>query len=159
MSYEIAKKYPIYIGLIFILEKDMMELLNFLHSKCSNYSSILFLRYDKNEIVITGGLGFIGRNLVNFLDRKLKNYRFIVYDKSKKNLKLLNLKSSKNKIDIIIANTLDIEKKLYKYKRINTIFHLGEFSRIVKSFEHTDECFTSNTLGTYKVLNFCKKIK
>lgn len=112
-----------------------------------------------NEIVITGGLGFVGRNLVNFLDKKLKNCRFIVYDKSKKNLKLLNLKSSNNKIDIIIANTLDIEKKLRKYKRITTIFHLGEFSRIVKSFEHTNECFTSNTLGTYKVLNFCKQNK
>lgn len=113
----------------------------------------------KEELVITGGLGFIGRNLVNFLDRKLKNYRFIVYDKSKKNLKLLNLKSSNNKIDIIIANTLDIEKKLYKYKKISTIFHLGEFSRIFKSFKHTNECFASNTLGTYKVLNFCKQNK
>lgn len=113
----------------------------------------------KNEIVITGGLGFIGRNLVNFLDKKFKNYRFIVYDKSKKNLKLLNLKSLNNKIDIIIANTLDIEKKLRKYKRISTIFHLAEFSRIFKSFQYANECFTSNTLGTYKVLNFCRQNK
>ena len=36
------------------------------------------------------------------------------------------------------------------------LFHFGEFSRIVKSFEFTKECFSSNTLGTFKVLNFCK---
>ncbi len=36
------------------------------------------------------------------------------------------------------------------------MFHFGEFSRIVKSFEHEKECFSSNSTGTYKVLNFCK---
>ena len=110
----------------------------------------------KNEIVVTGGLGFIGRNFVKKLDEKLSNYKIIVYDKSKKNYNKINLKSKKNKILVIIANTLDIEKRLSKFKNINTIFHFGEFSRIVKSFDHTNECFTSNTLGTFKVLKFCK---
>jgi len=113
----------------------------------------------KNEIVITGGLGFIGRHLAKFLNKKLKNHGLIIYDKSKKNLKLLNLKSTTNKVDIVIGNTLDIKKKLSKYNKISTIFHLGEFSRIVKSFHHSNECFTSNTLGTFKVLNFCKDNK
>ena len=110
----------------------------------------------KNEIVVTGGLGFIGRNFVKQLDEKLSKYKIIVYDKSKKNYNKINLKSKKNKILVIIAHTLDIEKKLSKFKNINTIFHFGEFSRIVKSFDHTNECFTSNTLGTFKVLKFCK---
>ncbi|MDB4081438.1 NAD-dependent epimerase/dehydratase family protein [Candidatus Pelagibacter sp.] len=110
----------------------------------------------KNEIVVTGGLGFIGSNFVKYLDKKLNNHKIIIYDKSKKNYKKINLRSKKNKISIIIANTLNIEKKLSKFKKINTIFHFGEFSRIVKSFDHANECFTSNTLGTFKVLKFCK---
>lgn len=115
----------------------------------------------KNEIVITGGLGFIGQNFVKYLDKKLINHRIIVYDKSRKNYHKINFKSKRNKIIIIIANTLGIKNQLSKFKKISALFHLAEFSRIVKSFEYTDECFTSNTLGTYKVLNFCveRKIK
>ena len=40
----------------------------------------------KNEIVITGGGGFIGKHLLLYLDKKLSNYKFIILDKSKKNL-------------------------------------------------------------------------
>ncbi len=113
----------------------------------------------KKEIVITGGLGFVGRNFVELLDVKLRDHTLIIFDKSKKNLNKLNLNYKKNKIIIIIANTLNINKKLKKYKNIIALFHFGEFSRIVKSFEYTNECFTSNTLGTFKVLNFCKEKK
>lgn len=113
----------------------------------------------KKEIVITGGLGFIGQSFFKYLDKKLINYKIILYDKSTKNYKKINLKSKRNKIIIIIANTLDIENKLSKFKNITALFHFGEFSRIVKSFEYTNECFVSNTLGTYKVLNFCIKNK
>ena len=112
----------------------------------------------KKEIVITGGLGFIGRNFVKYLDKKLKNYKIIILDKSKKNL---NYKSKNNDIILIISKTIDIEKNLSIYKNIKTLFHFGEFSRIVASFTYTDDCFSSNTIGTYKVLKFCtdRKIK
>ena len=39
------------------------------------------------QIVITGGLGFIGSNFANYLDKKLKNYQILILDKSKKNKK------------------------------------------------------------------------
>lgn len=110
----------------------------------------------RNEIVITGGLGFIGQNFARYLDKKLNNYKIILYDKSKKNYKKVNFKSKKNKIIIIISNTLKIENKLSRFKNIKVLFHFGEFSRIVKSFEFTKECFSSNTLGTFQVLNFCR---
>ena len=115
----------------------------------------------KNEIVVTGGLGFIGRNFIKYLDKKLRKCKIIILDKSKKNLKRFNLKSKNNKIIIIISKTIDIERKLSTYKKIHTIFHFGEFSRIVPSFTYTNECFSSNTIGTYKVLKFCadNKIK
>lgn len=111
------------------------------------------------EIVVTGGLGFVGQNFVNYLDKKISNYKIIVYDKSKKNLKKLNLESKNNKIIVVIGNTLNIDNKLSKFKRIVSLFHFGEFSRIVKSFDFYNECFTSNTLGTFKVLKFCRENK
>ena len=51
----------------------------------------------RNEIVITGGLGFIGQNFVRYLDKKLNNYKIILYDKSKKNYKRVKLNSKKIK--------------------------------------------------------------
>lgn len=113
----------------------------------------------RKQIVITGGLGFIGRNFLQKLDMELKNYLIIIYDKSKQNFKKNYFNSKKNKIIFIKANTLDIEKKLLKFKNIETLFHFGEFSRIAMSFANIDECFTSNTLGSFRVINFCKKNK
>ena len=111
----------------------------------------------KNEIVITGGLGFIGSNFARYLDRIIKNHKIIIIDKSIRKKKIIKFNSKNNKIIIIIANTLQIEKKLSKYKKIIALFHFGEFSRIVRSFKDYNECFVSNTLGTFKVLKFCKE--
>ena len=41
----------------------------------------------KNEIVITGGLGFIGSSFAKYLDTKVKNYKIIILNKLKKKKK------------------------------------------------------------------------
>ena len=111
----------------------------------------------KNEIVITGGLGFIGSSFAKYLDTKVKNYKIIILDKSNKKKKIFLNKIKNNKVTILIGNTLQIEKKLSKFKNIKALFHFGEFSRIVRSFKDYNECFVSNTLGTFKVLKFCNE--
>ena len=113
----------------------------------------------KKEILITGGLGFIGSNFVKYLDKKLNNYKIIIFDQSKKKNKKLNLKLKKNSLNIIQGHTINIEKKLAKFKNIKVAFHFGEFSRIIQSFKYENECFLSNTIGTYRVLKFCKDRK
>ena len=56
--------------------------------------------------------------------------------------------------------TLKIFQKLKQYtKKINSIFHFGEFARIYQSFLQMNKCIQSNTIGTNAVLDFCLKNK
>tara|TARA_Y100000389_G_scaffold203561_1_gene252336 strand:- start:131 stop:1009 length:879 start_codon:yes stop_codon:yes gene_type:complete len=111
----------------------------------------------KNIIVITGGAGFVGSNLINLLIKKT-NKKIISLDNysagSKKN-HVLN-----KRVKYITGNTLEINKKFLKIKnQIHSIFHFGEFSRIYQSFKNFDECYESNSIGTNAVFKFCLENK
>ena len=107
----------------------------------------------KNIIVITGGAGFVGSNLINLFLSKTK-YKIISID----NYSTGTIKNHfKNKrVKYINGDTKNIYKFLNSSKKkINAIFHFGEFSRIYQSFLKMSECIDSNTIGSNAVFNFC----
>ena len=111
----------------------------------------------KNIIVITGGAGFVGSNLINLFLKKTKNMIISIDNYSSGNKK--NHLKSKN-IIYINAHTKDISKILSRYKKnILVIFHFGEFARIYQSFLQMNKCIQSNTIGTNAVFDFCLKNK
>ena len=113
----------------------------------------------KNYIIITGGAGFVGSNLILLLIKKTK-YNLISIDNYSSGTKKNHLKSKR--ITYVNGSTKDIASILKnKKKKINSIFHFGEFSRIYQSFLKMDECIESNSIGTHAVFNFCylNKIK
>jgi UDP-glucose 4-epimerase len=110
-------------------------------------------------IVITGGAGFVGSNLIKFLVKKT-NFKIISIDNYSSGTKKNHIINSN--IKYLRSNTKDISKILNPYKnKINSIFHFGEFSRIYQSFVNMDLCIKSNTIGSNEVFNFClsNKIK
>ena len=113
----------------------------------------------KNIIVVTGGAGFVGANLIEFLIDKTK-LKIISIDNYSSGSKKNHIKDKR--IKYINSNTKNISKILNSHKKkINVIFHFGEFSRIYQSFLKMNECINSNTIGSHEVFNFCllNKIK
>ena len=113
----------------------------------------------KNYIVVTGGAGFVGSNLIEHLISKT-NKKILSIDNYSSGSKKNHINSSK--VKYLNSNTGNINKVLLKYKsQIHSLFHFGEFSRIFQSFEKFNDCFISNSIGTQAVFKFCldNKIK
>ena len=108
----------------------------------------------KNIIVITGGAGFVGSNLIDFLIKKTK-FNIISIDNYSSGTKKNHIKS--NRIKYLKGDTINIAKLLIKPNTIKTIFHFGEFARIYQSFANMNDCINSNTIGSNAVFSFCLK--
>ncbi len=113
----------------------------------------------KNVIVVTGGAGFVGSNLIG---RILKDTSFKIISIDDYSTGDINNHYKSNRVKYLKNNTKNISKILKKKtKKINTLFHFGEFSRIYQSFRSFDDCFDSNSIGSKEVFKYCldNKIK
>ena len=110
----------------------------------------------KNIILITGGAGFVGTNLIKFFLKKTK-YKLISLDNYSSGSKLNHIKNSR--VKYLKGKTVDISYIIKNPKQIKSVFHFGEFARIYQSFLKMNECIDSNNVGSNAVFNFCLKNK
>lgn len=104
------------------------------------------------NILVTGGAGFIGSNLIYELKKLYENVNIISVD----NYTSGKVENHIEGVKYIKGNTWDI-KFIEEIQNFNPkyVFHFGEFSRIVLSFEKPNETFRSNTFGTQQILQYC----
>ena len=111
----------------------------------------------RNILVITGGAGFVGSNLILQL-LKFKKFNIISLDNYSSGLSKNQIKNKR--VKYLRGNTKNIEILLKSYAdKIHSIFHFGEFARIYQSFKKINECFASNIEGSSNVFNFALKNK
>ena len=111
----------------------------------------------KNILVVTGGAGFIGSNLISEL-LKFKKFKIISIDNYSSGISKNHFKNKR--VKYFKGNTKNIEILLKNYvSNIHTIFHFGEFARIYQSFKKINECFSSNIEGSSNVFNFALQNK
>ncbi len=110
----------------------------------------------KNIIIVTGGAGFVGSNLIELLLKKT-NLKIISLDNYSSGTKKNHVKNKR--VSYLNGDTKNIDKIFKQKKNIHSVFHFGEFARIYQSFLKMNECLESNTIGTNAVFNFCLKNK
>ena len=116
-----------------------------------------------HKIFITGGCGFIGSHLTEYIFNKYKNSKIYVYDKITYAANIKNLENiiKSKRLKIIKKDLIDL-KSLKKFS-INTdiLIHAAAESHVDNSFNLTNDFIKTNVIGTKNVLDACKynKIK
>ena len=107
----------------------------------------------KNLIVVTGGAGFVGSNLIELLLIKT-NLNVLSLDNYSSGLKKNHIKN--RRVKYIKGNTFNISKILKKYKKkLRPFFILENLQEFIKVLKKFDECFESNSIGSKAVFKFC----
>ena len=111
----------------------------------------------KNIIIVTGGAGFVGKNLIELLIKKT-DFKIISLDNYSSGSFKNHIKN--RKIKYIKCHTKNIYTHLKKFRNnIHSLFHFGEFARIYQSFLKYNLCIESNFIGTQEVIRFCLENK
>ena len=112
------------------------------------------------KVIVTGGLGFIGSNLIEYLISK--KYFVINIDKSSYSANPYNLKHFKKKKYSFYKIDIGNKKKLYqilkKYRPIG-IFNLAAETHVDRSIDDSKNFIKSNIIGVYNILEVLRKIK
>ena len=115
-----------------------------------------------DSILITGGCGFIGTNLIKYLIKKYPTYKIynldsLTYSGNKANLKEEENNSNYNFIKGDITNSKFIMDLFIKYK-FNKVIHLAAESHVDRSIVNPLLFANTNIIGTINLLEAAKKV-
>ena len=110
----------------------------------------------KKNILITGGMGLLGKPLVKFLSKKKYNVFVLDKSKNKKRNKLISSKVA----SFVYGNFQNkpLLKKIIKNKKINIIFHTGAITQVLQGLRDPYGTYKNNIMGTVNILECIREI-
>jgi len=105
-------------------------------------------------MLITGALGFIGSNFVNYFAKKYPETNIVILDKCDYCSSIDNIEKNNYNVHIIIGNILDREcvSEILHTHNINTVIHFAAQSHVDNSFCNSITFTENNILGTHLLL-------
>ena len=107
------------------------------------------------NVLVTGGAGFIGRHLVEYL---LDNHQITIYD-NLSNGTMEKISFLIGKVKFIKGDVLDFDKLLQSSKNFDVIIHLAAKSDVAESVIFSEDTINVNVNGTINVLKCCAQNK
>lgn len=110
------------------------------------------------KILVTGGAGFIGTNLVKRLVEA--GHHVIVLDNYSTGKRENHIKGAKYffyPLESSVRIETFLELQNIKFYSFDVVFHLGALARIQPSFEKPEEYFNANAEGTLNIVDACRK--
>ncbi len=113
------------------------------------------------RVIVTGGAGFIGSNLLQYLHEKYPNSHFLNIDKLgyASDLKYLDSISDSSRYDFEKLDIVDRDavRKIIRSYEPEGVFHLAAESHVDNSIEGPEPFIKSNVLGTFNLLEECRQ--
>ena len=107
------------------------------------------------NILVIGGAGYIGRQIVKILNKKKYNIH-VIDNLSITKTNYLNKSTKFSKIDILNKKKL---RKFFKNKKINLIIHLAALCVVSEGEKLKKKYYKNNVIGTKNLIECCKKFK
>lgn len=130
-------------------------------NKISDSMHKLMRFYKDKSCLVTGGFGFVGGHVIDFLIKSRAVVHVLDIDTSPERPSLINMKNIRDKISIITGDITDKDtvENAIKKTNCNIIFHFAAASTVVeKAMDIPYATIMANTIGLVHVLEAIRKL-